>query len=177
MDRRDWNEETYRWCWAWEKEHAPKTHYVDLKAFFERMESKMPKSDEERYAAKLATCTHFDGLPIGMSDKSAKCKAGVCYRELVGGPDEGWARRVPCTPPYRPGDEQNMVYCEKFQATTPEEIAARDEAFKHAMECHKRGVSSCCEAPLDTSNVHTEGPYKGHGPRYCSKCRKVQFIV
>jgi hypothetical protein len=41
----------------------------------------------------------------------------------------------------------------------------------------KRNVSSCCEAPIDESQVITEGQFKGHGPRYCSKCKRCVYMV
>ena len=37
--------------------------------------------------------------------------------------------------------------------------------------------SPCCSVPIDESAVITDGKYKGHGPRYCSKCRAVLFLV
>jgi ribonuclease HI len=41
------------------------------------------------------------------------------------------------------------------------------------------GLSQCCEAPLDTSRViHRPGHrHHNHGPRYCSKCGKLAFMV
>jgi len=40
-----------------------------------------------------------------------------------------------------------------------------------------RGISPCCKAPIDESKVIPRGKYKGHGPRYCSKCRKCVLMA
>ena len=55
-----------------------------------------------------------------------------------------------------------------------------------------KGLSSCCEAPLDTSKVINSdqlknhgtlfwvinsGQFKNHGPRFCSKCKRLCFVV
>jgi hypothetical protein len=39
------------------------------------------------------------------------------------------------------------------------------------------GLTACCNAELDQSRVITSGRHAGHGPRMCSKCGKVVFIV
>ena len=116
--------------------------------------------DRER---RKQTCFHYTGLP-GFAGNPDVCKAGVDIRALVGGPDAGWARRMPCTPPYRPGDES--VPCEKFRAHTDEEIDAEEAKIEESLAKLMRGVSQCCEAPIDESQVITSGPYKGHGPRF-----------
>jgi hypothetical protein len=48
--------------------------------------------------------------------------------------------------------------------------------------CHKepiddRDLSPCCKAPIDESKVIKKGIHVGHGPRYCSKCKKFIFLV
>lgn len=65
-------------------------------------------------------CHHFNGLPLGFDLKDKVCAAGVEYRQLVGGPDFGWAARIPCF------GEQNkeQVSCEHYQPVTEEEIQA-----------------------------------------------------
>jgi len=40
-----------------------------------------------------------------------------------------------------------------------------------------KGMSNCCNAPLDCSHVIRSGSYEGHGPRFCSKCKRVVFWV
>jgi hypothetical protein len=60
---------------------------------------------------------------------------------------------------------------------TPEEQRARAAAITRKMDLMARGLSGCCEAPLDESRVIATGRYKGHGPRCCSKCGKVVFVA
>lgn len=43
---------------------------------------------------------------------------------------------------------------------------------ERVIACLERGVSPCCEAPLDLSHVIKSGRYKGHGKRFCSQCRR-----
>jgi hypothetical protein len=38
-------------------------------------------------------------------------------------------------------------------------------------------LSPCCEAPIDESRVIRDGCYKGHGPRFCSKCGELVYMV
>jgi hypothetical protein len=77
----------------------------------------------------------------------------------------------------------NLRYCEKCQKGYLAEEGhscptSEDEAkFKRSMDLMHKGLSSCCEAPFDTSQVIKGGKYKNHGPRFCSKCRKLCFMV
>lgn len=60
-------------------------------------------------------CKHFTGY------QNIVCEAGVTYRSLVGGPDQGWLRRLPCLL----GDGQHdQPICERFELPTDDEIAA-----------------------------------------------------
>lgn len=45
---------------------------------------------EEYILADMSRCVYFTGI------QNETCDAGVNIRELVGGPDLGWARRMPC---------------------------------------------------------------------------------
>lgn len=81
-------------------------------------------------------------------------------------------------------DHQCSVYklsgraqCPGYEPPTPEIVEARRAANRRRMELLSRGLSDCCEASIDTRNVVTEGRYKGHGPRYCSKCHRLLFYV
>jgi hypothetical protein len=49
-----------------------------------------------------------------------------------------------------------------------------DEEF---MDCMRKNISPCCKAKIDDSHVILDGRYKNHGPRYCSKCGTLVFIV
>lgn len=51
--------------------------------------------------------------------------------------------------------------------------------LEHAEKVLRGEVSDtfCCNAPIDTSHVIREGRNKNHGPRFCSKCKKLLFMV
>jgi hypothetical protein len=72
------------------------------------------RAKRKRLAKRAATCVHFTGLASPTEPDTKTCAAGVCYRAHVGGPDYGWARRIPCTPKWEPDDE--VVECELFEA-------------------------------------------------------------
>ena len=60
---------------------------------------------------------------------------------------------------------------DKTETTIPE------EEVKQHIEKMMKDISPCCDAPLDKSRVITSGRYKGHGPRFCSKCKNVVYFV
>lgn len=98
-------------------------------------------------------CKHFNGITHGT------CRAGVPYDSLP-------SNSLPCIERFRqPGTD-----CEKREMPTAEEIAASEAEDARIADCLRRGVSECCEAPLDDSRVIREGRHRGHGGRYCSKC-------
>lgn len=130
--------------------------------------------ERDRKECREKRCVHFTGLP-GFAGNPDKCKAGVDYRALVGGPDEGWGARIPCLPPMRPGLQ--IVSCDLYQAPTPEELAVEDVEWARVEDLLARGLSPCCESPNDESRVIKTGRHKGHGPRFCSKCGRVAFLV
>lgn len=71
-------------------------------------------------AKEISKCKHFTGI------QHAACKAGVNYRALIGGPDFGWAKYLPCL------SDPEAVICERREYPTPEEaealVTASDEA-------------------------------------------------
>lgn len=67
--------------------------------------------------------------------------------------------------------------CEKYDTFTQKELQQQEKEMKHAMDCVVRGVSSCCEAEIDHSHQIPDGRHKGHGPHYCSKCKKLAYYV
>jgi hypothetical protein len=102
-------------------------------------------------------CKHFNGT------QNFRCHAGVPYHTV---------RPWPCL-----GDPDRHE-CELYEVLTAEELQAKDKATEAAIGALARGLSPCCESPLDLSHVIPEGlPHAGHGPRFCSKCHKVVFIV
>lgn len=90
------------------------------------------KEIERRIEHKMQRCIYFNGI------QNDACKAGVGYRQLVGGPDLGWAARLPCTDKVQ---VQGLVTCEQCRRTTREEaeaeVKASDESFGRIAVCLK----------------------------------------
>jgi hypothetical protein len=115
---------------------------------------------------RRATCQHFTGI------QSKCCKAGIPYSSVRGSApyslsclrDDHWhaGGRPPCA---------------EYIAQTREQVDAEDAEFKRRIELHAKGLSGCCEAALNTRQVITSGRHKGHGPRFCSKCGAIAFLV
>ena len=86
-------------------------------------------SDAREHARQVAremkTCSHFTGI------QNDACKADVNYRKLIGGPDFGWAKYLPCL------SDPKAVACEKRTFPAPEEAEAivthMDEAYEAAL--------------------------------------------
>lgn len=86
------------------------------------------------------TCVHFNGTVGG---QRPCCAAGVNYRALVGGPELGWLRRLPCH-----DHNQSTVVCSLRRLPTAEEVVqeekeladmvARAEVFFPLMDRLKR---------------------------------------
>ncbi len=105
-----------------------------------------------------ATCKHFNGMA------NKVCEAGVEYQSVLVRP-----LRLPCL--------HNDLDCDKRQWKSAEEIEAEEKEFERLQELIQAGKSPCCEAPIDESRVITTGRHEGHGPRYCSKCKKLVYLV
>lgn len=71
-------------------------------------------------------CKHYCGTV------ECVCEAGVNLRKHVGGPDDGWAARLPCNSLLGQRDPAAVVSCDKYEEPTPEEIAD-EEAFMAEM--------------------------------------------
>lgn len=67
--------------------------------------------------------------------------------------------------------------CERYSPYTAEEQSAHKAERKRVAECIQQGISPCCGRAIDTSSVVASGRYEGCGPRYCSQCRKLLFLV
>ena len=67
--------------------------------------------------------------------------------------------------------------CGGYNPLSAEELAAKDAERQRFFELMRQGLSSCCEAPFDMSQVITSGKFKNHGPRFCSKCKTLLFMV
>lgn len=119
------------------------------------------KADKDERRSRR--CRHFNGI------QNDACEAGINYRQegIVPAKPRGLA----CF-----GDVDPQP-CSNYQPNTPVEIAAEEAETARVLGLLVRGLSSCCEAPLDLSRVILDGQYKGHGPRFCSKCGKLAFRV
>lgn len=111
---------------------------------------------------EVGSCKHFRGI------QHKTCRLELNWREITGGSDTGIVARMPCF-----ANHQGDACCEEYEEPTAEELAEQRRRLEHSLDCLRRNVSSCCEASLDESQVLPSG----HGPRYCSKCGKVAFMV
>ena len=127
------------------------------------------RSRHRRRDKRVKTCRHFNGI------QHDTCGAGVRYRDLTGYVPGGIAERsLPCLPPPH---NLPLAACPYLAFKTAEEIEAEEKAWERSVDLLRRGLSPCCEAPLDVSHVIERGRHKGHGPRFCSKCRQLCMMV
>lgn len=138
-----------------------------------------PEIREIPRKSRETRCKHHTGM---MNDT---CAAGVRYldvaldhepiryRQRTGDHTYSMIRSFPCLGKYNLGG----ATCPKRELPSPEEVEAEEAASRRSMDLLNRGLSSCCEAPIDERAVIREGRHKGHGPRYCSKCGNCVFIV
>jgi len=120
---------------------------------------------ERRELRRRLKCRHFEGA-------LRQCAAGImpgtpipCYGTDI---SLAWGNETNKTPV-----DQCPQYCPRTEA----DLAAEDERRARMLRLMSEGKSACCEAPLDTSRVITSGCHKGHGPRFCSKCGALSFMV
>lgn len=119
-------------------------------------------------------CKHYNGTV------NARCGLGIAYESvmvdhdrMVCGSGHEVARSLPCMRKYNPGG----ATCDKQEFPTPEELAVQEAKDERTTDLMRRGLSSCCESPIDESRVIREGRHKGHGPRFCSKCGRCVLVV
>lgn len=83
---------------------------------------------EEKVLREMDQCVHFRGV------QHDTCKVDINLRQLVGGDDFGWARRIPCL---KSDAEQCVVTCEKREFMNREQAEAEvkrdDERMRKAM--------------------------------------------
>lgn len=119
-------------------------------------------------------CRHFNGI------QNERCSAGIAYADVrldhepkgvgvVSFPRRSW----PCMRNNNPAG----AVCASQSFPTSAEVAAEVAEIDIAEAWIDAGRSPCCDAALDESQVITAGRHKGHGPRFCSTCRKVAFLV
>ena len=110
------------------------------------------------------------------------CKAGMVYDEIMKRKelgDVGCMVRLPCSgkPVGSITRGHTVQPCNKYDPLTEEEIEQEEREIQEIIKNIASGVSSCCKAPIDESRVIPDGQHKGHGPRYCSKCKKLVYMV
>lgn len=141
------------------------------------LEKRKAEDRERRIQHHMRSCVHFTGI------QHTRCEAGVDYRALVGGPDFGWASRLPCLEERLPHAEAPIVSCDKCQRTTREqavaEIDASDAAFARINTCLKairakhgktRGVQDLMPCPNHCGGTlhYSIASYNGHVHGCCS---------
>ena len=105
-------------------------------------------------------CKHY----AAMSDNE-RCKIGIRYHF------------PPLKPLAYPCFGKNVEMCDKQENYSSEEIEKENKGIAMMLSMVDSGISPCCEAPLDESQVIRGGRHDGHGPRFCTKCKKWVFSV
>lgn len=111
-------------------------------------------------------CRFFNGVGL---DHDKCCEAGVNYRALVGGPDHGWVRRIPCLEGTKALPRIDPVDCSKRVLMTQEEHAQREketrEIIDEALAKMARGECPHCGKPSEPSKVVGRCRYAACGHR------------
>lgn len=84
--------------------------------------------------SKDSRCRFYTGY------RDETCKKGVNYRAHTGGPDLGWAARLPCIPD-SPLNKEPMANCEHYQPYTPEEIEQQERDIEERMKTMSLALS------------------------------------
>lgn len=104
-------------------------------------------------------CRHYNGYQKGT------CKLGVEYRPLVGGPNIGWAARLPCIPESSLRKEP-MAKCDKYEEPTPAEIMAEKIELQAHSEKMQEAIGRIRETKVNQGMVE------------CPKCQSnLRFSV
>ena len=113
------------------------------------------------FREKLETrCQYFNGV------QHDECDNHVIYKDIA---PKGF-KDLPCTTA-----EGNA--CQFYKPLSKEEIDKEIADMERTNDLILKNLSPCCEAEIDQSQVIKDGSHKGHGPRYCSKCKKFVYIV
>lgn len=108
---------------------------------------------------KEGNCKHYRGT-------QEPCGAGVNLREHVGGPDFGWASRLPCNASLREGSKGETVPCGLYEEPTPEEIAQDERLMNEAIE------RLMATMPLCTTIKYANQGKDATGETLCPVCGK-----
>lgn len=96
-------------------------------------------------------CSHYRGTV------EKTCKAGVDLRELVGGPDLGWATRLPCYDFAEKKPNGPVVKCERFAEPTSEELAAEEAAIEAACDRMEKAATVVQKIKADNRGKNAGG--------------------
>jgi len=131
------------------------------------MDSKAQQK-EKRIKREMGTCVHFTGI------HQKTCSVGVIYRDLVGGPDFGWARKIPCTMAWP--DETDRVTCSKIKHLTREEAEAEVHSDDQRMQ---RTLKVIHETHAHAKAAGLGVGHGGIGELPCAACEggTVQYSV
>ena len=109
----------------------------------------------------MSNCRHFTSL------KRSFCNKGIAYTDV----------RRDNSYPCRADFNDCGATCRGFEAITNAEEAAAEAEIQRLLDSLDAGVSRCCQAAFDESQVIQSGRHKGHGHRFCSQCKKHLFTV
>ena len=121
----------------------------------------------------LDKCVHFNG------EQNPACKAGVCYADVKVRHDKlgpyGRTISLPCL------KSRNVIgerACRCPKARFPSNDEARQMAVARLRELDLigKGLSVCCEAPVDHRDTDTGRP-QSRGTHRCSACRRLAYSV
>lgn len=110
------------------------------------------------------------------------CDARVCRVLQVGGRGTWKLASLPGGPFSLDGQYCAVHACRgalSYLQNPPFPPKARGEEteVERIERCAALDLSSCCEAPIDYSQVIEKGRCKNHGQRLCSKCRRCLYHV
>lgn len=101
---------------------------------------------ERRVQVEMNRCVHFTGIG------NKTCNAGVNYREMIGGPDLGWAKHLPCL-----ADDGSSVVCAHAQFPSETEARAdvdrREARTVEFLEQIAAGTCPTCKIPVRQTQV------------------------
>lgn len=121
-------------------------------------------------------CKYFNGAhPI----ETKVCDKGHKYADIVKLEELGMYGcmcRLPCVN-LSSSENDNIQHCDDFIAPTDEEIQMEIKLHEEAIECIEKNISPCCKASINESHIIKSGQYKNHGPRFCSECGKLVYMV
>lgn len=100
------------------------------------MSNETPRQYELKVKREMDQCVHFRGI------QHDTCKADVHLRQLVGGADFGWARRIPC---FKSDAKDCSVTCAKREFMTREQAEAEVKKDDAHMERAMLGITAAHE--------------------------------